>query len=407
MKKNVEEEEIVKEDNTFSLPEVLTVMVICIALGLFIGGFVVNNRNYNTEEVGPKIDFNEMTGLYDDIKTNYYGEYTEASMRDNTILGLLSSLKDPYAKLITGDSAIIYREDLESEYVGIGVILEETEDYEYPRVKEIIKLSPASKSDIKIGDYIIKVGDKDIKDLSIERIYLLTKGGTRGDKIKITTRRIENEEAKDKNLTISKEIVSTPSISVNYIDKEDKKIAEIVIKAFSKNTYAEFKKAYDDIKKEKCAGLIIDVRDNGGGLISSASNITSMFLDKNKVIYISKKNEKTEKIYSKDDKIIDIPTVLIVNERTASGSEVLVTALKENLDVKIVGKTTYGKNTLQKLHKLNDGALVKFTIGEWLTSKGNNLSENKIIPDIIVDNDIDVVNNSENDRQLIEAIKLF
>ena len=398
-------EEIKNSDNTFTLPEVLIVMVICIALGLFIGGFVVNNRNY--VDANPKIDFNEMTGLYDDIKANYYGEYTENSMRDNTIMGLLSSLKDPYAKLITGDTAITYREDLESEYVGIGVVLEREEEGQYPTVKEIYKLSPASKVDVKVGDYIIKVGNTDVKDKTIEEIYLMIKGGTRGDKIKITFKRIEKNEAKYKNLTISKEIISTPSLSVNYIDKEDRKIAEIVIKAFSKNTFAEFKKAYEDITKEKCSGLIIDLRDNGGGFISSASNIASMFLDKNEIIYISKKNDKTEKVISKDERKITLPTVIIVNEYTASGAEVLATSLKENLDVIVVGNATYGKNTLQKIHKLNDGSLVKFTIGEWLTSKGMSVSENKLVPDVIIDNVEVKDKNGENDLQLIEAIKQF
>lgn len=392
------------EKASFSLPEVLVVMIICIVFGLLIGGFVVGNRNYNAEN-NPKIDFNEITGLYDDIKANYYGEYTESSMRDNTVNGILSSLKDPYAKLITGDIATIYVEDLESEYVGIGVVLEK--ENSYPKITKIYDLSPASKSDIKIDDEIIKIEGEDILDKSLAEIYLLLKGGARGDKIKITTRRYDEEEAKDKELTISKEIITVPSVSVNYIEKDDKKIAEVVIKTFSKYTYKEFTNIYKDIKKEKCSGLIIDVRDNGGGYLSSASNITSLFLEKNKIIYISKKNKKEEKVLSTNGKEIDIKTVLLVNEGTASGSEVLATSLKENIDVKIVGTTTYGKNTLQKIHKLKDGAVVKFTIGEWLTSSGKNISENKITPDVVVRNQNGVKNNSEQDKQLIEALKLF
>ena len=405
MKKDKEEENI-KEKATFSLPEVLIVMIICIVFGLLIGVFVVNNRNYNAEN-NPKIDFNEITGLYDDIKANYYGEYTDSSMRDNTVNGILSTLKDPYAKLITGDIATMYVEDLESEYVGIGVVLEKESAESYPKITKIYDLSPASKTDIKIDDEIIKIEDKDILDKSISEIYLLLKGGTRGDKIKITTRRYEEEEYKDKDLTISKEIITVPSVSVNYIEKDDKKIAEIVIKTFSKYTYKEFNNIYKDIKKEKCSGLIIDIRDNGGGYLSSASSITSLFLEKDKIIYISKKNNKEEKVLSTNDKEIDIKTVLLVNEGTASGSEVMASSLKENIDVKIVGTTTYGKNTLQKIHRLKDGAVVKFTIGEWLTSSGKKISEEKIVPDVVVRNPKGVKNNSEQDKQLIEALKQF
>ena len=401
MSKNIKE----NESASFSLPEVLTVMVICIIFGLLIGGFVVNNRNYNAENY-PKIDFNEITGLYDDIKANYYGEYNDNSMRDNTVLGILSSLNDPHAKLITGELANTYVEDLESEYVGIGVTLSKEND-DYPKVSFIYDLSPASKKDIKIDDYLIKIGKDDVKEKTLTDIYALLKGGTRGDKIKITTRRIIEEEPKDQEFEISKEIITIPSVSVNYIQKDDKKIAEVIITTFSKNTYKEFNNIYKDIKKEKCDGLIIDIRDNGGGYLSSASSITSLFLEKDKVIYISKKKDKEEKIKSTNDKVINLKTVLLVNEGTASGSEVLATSLKENIDVKIVGTETYGKNTLQKIHRLKDNAVVKFTIGEWLTSKGNSISEIKLVPDIVVKNSNGVKNNSENDKQLIEALKLF
>ena len=397
-KKKIEIEEIEEDDGKteFSLIEVIIIMIICIVFGLLIGGYIARQKRYAVNDEH-KIDFNEINGLYEDIKNNYYGEYTPSSFRDNTVNGMLSSLEDPYARLITSEEANKYTEDLESEFIGIGIVLENTEG-EFLKVKEVYKASPAEKSGMKVGDIFIKVDDKDLTGMSIEEVISLIKNGNRGDKVKVTVKR----DDKDIDITISKDIITTPTVEYNIINKEDKKIANIIISNFSKNTFVEFKETYEDIKKKKVDGIILDLRDNGGGYLSSASLVTSMFLDKDKVIYIEKKKDKEEKIYSKDDRIVKEKTVILMNKGTASGSEILISALKINNDVTLVGSTTYGKNTIQKIHRLKDGAIVKFTVGEWFKANEKNVLEEPLNPDKTVS-----VCDNGSDAVLDEALKLF
>ncbi len=397
-KKKLEEDKIVENNNEkteFSLIEVIIIMIICIVFGLLIGGYIVSQKKYNSNDEH-KIDFNEINGLYEDIKNNYYGEYAETSFRDNTVNGMLSSLKDPFARLITNEEAEKYQEDLESEFIGIGVTITTNSDG-LPVVMEVFKASPAEKSGMKENDIFIKVDDKDLNGMPLEETISLIKKGNRGDKVKITVRR----EDKDIDITISKDIITTPTVSYSIANKDEKKIAKIVISNFSKNTFVEFKDIYNEIKKEKVDGIILDLRGNGGGYLSSASLVASMFLDKDKVIYIEKIKDKEEKIFSKDERIIKENTVILIDGGTASASEILASALKINNGVQLVGNTTYGKNTIQKIHKLKDGALVKFTIGEWFNANEKSVLEEPIHPD----KPVNYVEGT--DAVLNEAIKLF
>ena len=229
------------------------------------------------------------------------------------------------------------------------------------------------------------------------KLFHLLKKGNRGDKVKITVRR----EDKDIDITISKDIITTPTVSYSIANKDEKKIAKIVISNFSKNTFVEFKDIYNEIKKEKVDGIILDLRGNGGGYLSSASLVASMFLDKDKVIYIEKIKDKEEKIFSKDERIIKENTVILIDGGTASASEILASALKINNGVQLVGNTTYGKNTIQKIHKLKDGALVKFTIGEWFNANEKSVLEEPLHPD----KPVNYVEGT--DAVLNEALKLF
>jgi carboxyl-terminal processing protease len=233
--------------------------------------------------------------------------------------------------------------------------------------------------------------------MPLEETISLIKKGNRGDKVKITVRR----EDKDIDITISKDIITTPTVSYSIANKDEKKIAKIVISNFSKNTFVEFKDIYNEIKKEKVDGIILDLRGNGGGYLSSASLVASMFLDKDKVIYIEKIKDKEEKIFSKDERIIKEKTVVLIDGGTASASEILASALRINNDAQLIGTTTYGKNTIQKIHKLKDGALVKFTIGEWFNANEKSILEEPLTPD----KEVTYVDGS--DMALTEALNMF
>ena len=403
--KKEKKEKVVREEKDktqFSLVEVIVIMIICIIFGLLIGGYIVSQRRANLNEEH-RIDFNEINGLYEDINRNYYGEYTSNSFRDNTVKGMLSYLDDPYARLITSEETIDYMESLESEFIGIGMEITKLETDEYAKVTKIYSNTPADRGGLKENDLIIKVDKKDLTGLSIDEVIKSIKGGSRGDKVKLTLKRGEKTIEKE----LSKEIITLPTVDHKIIEKDDKKIGEIIISNFSKNTYSEFKIAYEELKKEKVDGLIIDLRDNGGGYLTAAAKVTSMFLDNNKVIYIEKKKDKEEKILSHDERTIKDKVVILINGGTASGSEIMASSLKMNADATLVGTNTYGKNTIQKIHTLKDDALVKFTVGEWLTSEGQTIKDDKVKPDVVVEDNTCCERNSETDEVLKQALKIF
>ena len=403
--KKEKKEKVVREEKDktqFSLVEVIVIMIICIIFGLLIGGYIVSQRRANLNEEH-RIDFNEINGLYEDINRNYYGEYTSNSFRDNTVKGMLSYLDDPYARLITSEETIDYMESLESEFIGIGMEITKLETDEYAKVTKIYSNTPADRGGLKEDDLIIKVDKKDLTGLSIDEVIKSIKGGSRGDKVKLTLKRGEKTIEKE----LSKEIITLPTVDHKIIEKDDKKIGEIIISNFSKNTYSEFKIAYEELKKEKVDGLIIDLRDNGGGYLTAAAKVTSMFLDNNKVIYIEKKKDKEEKILSHDERTIKDKVVILINGGTASGSEIMASSLKMNADATLVGTNTYGKNTIQKIHTLKDDALVKFTVGEWLTSEGQTIKDDKVKPDVVVEDNTCCERNSETDEVLKQALKIF
>ena len=403
--KKEKKEKVVREEKDktqFSLVEVIVIMIICIIFGLLIGGYIVSQRRANLNEEH-RIDFNEINGLYEDINRNYYGEYTSNSFRDNTVKGMLSYLDDPYARLITSEETIDYMESLESEFIGIGIEITKLETDEYVKITKIYSNTPADRGGLKEDDLIIKVGKKDLTGLGLDEVIKSIKGGSRGDKVKLTLKRGEKTIEKE----LSKEIITLPTVDHKIIEKNDKKIGEIIISNFSKNTYSEFKIAYEELKKEKIDGLIIDLRDNGGGYLTAAAKVTSMFLDNNKVIYIEKKKDKEEKILSHDERTIKDKVVILINGGTASGSEIMASSLKMNADATLVGTTTYGKNTIQKIHTLKDDTLVKFTVGEWLTSEGQTIKEDKVKPDVLVEDNTCCERNSETDEVLKQALKIF
>lgn len=403
--KKEKKEKVVREEKDktqFSLVEVIVIMIICIIFGLLIGGYIVSQRRANLNEEH-RIDFNEINGLYEDINRNYYGEYTSNSFRDNTVKGMLSYLDDPYARLITSEETIDYMESLESEFIGIGMEITKLETDEYAKVTKIYSNTPADRGGLKEDDLIIKVDKKDLTGLSIDEVIKSIKGGSRGDKVKLTLKRGEKTIEKE----LSKEIITLPTVDHKIIEKDDKKIGEIIISNFSKNTYSEFKIAYEELKKEKVDGLIIDLRDNGGGYLTAAAKVTSMFLDNNKVIYIEKKKDKEEKILSHDERTIKDKVVILINGGTASGSEIMASSLKMNAEATLVGTNTYGKNTIQKIHTLKDDALVKFTVGEWLTSEGQTIKDDKVKPDVVVEDNTCCERNSETDEVLKQALKIF
>ena len=380
-KKEEPKEKIKDEDsNKFSPGEVIIVMILSLILGLVLGGFVVSTR-YSSK--GVKNVEGDVNYIFDNISKDFYGEYDKKKLNENSIYGMLNSLNDPYATYISKEDVKTYNENLEGEFVGIGVeILQEENNY--PVVQKVFEGGPSEKAGVQVNDVIVKVEGEDIAGLNINDIVSKIKINKPGSKVKITVRR----EEQDIELEIERARVISESVSVSFENRNNRNIAIVSISSLTKNTFSEFKKAYEKIKKENADGIILDLRNNTGGYMSAAKNIASMFLDKNSVIYKTESKGGKEVIKDYDKQEIKLETVIVVNCSTASGAEMLAATLSENLGFKVVGGTTYGNGRIQKVYELNNGAFVKFTTARWLTPNGVDIEGNGVsIDEIVTDED--------------------
>lgn len=386
-----------KEHNSFKLWEVVVVMIVTLLVGLFIGSYATYSK-YGSDNVNySPYELKEVHSVYKNIMLDYYKKVDQGKLNDYAILGMLYSLGDNYAALIDKYDGQRLDEDLNGNFIGLGVeiIGKENGDIE---VVSVFKDSAAFKNDIKVGDIILEVNSKPYNASTINEMTYKIKNSKVGDTVEFTIKR-GNETLKKK---VTLEQVELESVSYTTHINGDKKVGVITISKFALNTYEQFDDAYKKLKEQGVQSLVIDLRNNAGGYLSSASKVLSLFLNKGDVIYQRSSSDVVEKVLNDSDKKITIPVVLLVNENTASSAEIFVSSLVDNLGVTVVGTKTYGKGTIQKLYELSDGRYVKFTVQEWLSAKGKKVDGVGIIPDVLVQVD----KNANFDNQLTKAIEV-
>lgn len=342
--------------------------------------------------------------FYNFINKNYIGEIDEKKMLESAIKGYVDGLGDEYSEYITKDEMKSYLEDTTGKYVGIGVYITNNKETNQIVVLLPIEGSPAEEAGIQPGDIITKVNDVEYTGEQLNEASAILKG-KEGTKAKIEILR------KDEVLNLE---VERRNIKVNHIKSEvlEGKIGYIQINSFDEGTAKEFKQNWNDLKSKNVSSLIIDLRNNGGGIVDEAIKIADMMTKKDQILLITtgkNEDEKTEK--AKNDKEIEIPIVFLINENTASASEILAEAVKENNEnVKIVGKNSYGKGVIQTIFSLTDGSGIKLTTNEYYTPKHNKINKIGIKPDVEVELPTDetiYTVKRENDTQLKKAIEVL
>ena len=339
----------------------------------------------------------KLSAIRNKIDSEYIGEIDENALIEGAIKGYVSGLNDVYSEYLTVEEMQEFTENTVGEYVGIGVyITKDTENNEVV-VYGTIPNSPAQEAGLKTGDIIREVDgteyNGDDYDIITDKIK-----GKEGTKVKLLIIR-DGEE-------ISLE-VERKNIEVEHVTSQvlDNNIGYIYISSFEGNTKNQFEKAYDELEKNGITSLIIDIRNNGGGIVDEALGIAELMTDKNDTLLIEKDKEGNE-IVTKDKKI-DMPIILLVNEYSASASEILAGILKENVDnATLIGNKTYGKGVIQTLYPLSDNSGLKITTDEYFTPNHNEINKVGIEPDIKIDDylytgELDL----ENDTQLKRAIE--
>lgn len=385
----------------FSLSEMLAITVISILIGVLLG----SNILYHSENISVSNNSEELEEFittYNNISKNYYDRIEKKDLLNAAIKGMINSLNDPYSEFLENEDSTTFNESVDGEYVGIGVTV--SYDGTSFKIEEMSDASPAKKAGLEIGDQIIEVADKKVQDLSLNELSKLIKG-KRGTKVKIKV--LRGEEEKEFNVKRSK--ISIPSVTSKVIKKDTQKIGYITIEIFSSNTDKEFEKILEKLESKKIDSLIIDVRDNPGGHLLQVTNILELFMPKDKVLYQIEKKQAIKKIKdtTKDYRKYDI--VVLINNSSASASEILASSLKESYKAKLVGLKTYGKGTVQNAYELSDGSTLKYTTQKWLTAKGEWINQIGVSPDYEVSLSDEYYENptEENDNQLQKAIEIL
>lgn len=338
------------------------------------------------------------------IEKKYIGTIDENKMIESAIKGYVEGIGDEYSEYITAEEMKEYMEETNGKYVGIGIYIANNIETNQIVVLMPMKDSPAEEAGIKAGDIITKIDGVEYKgeDLTKASNALKQEEGT---KVKIEILRDEEKIELE---------VERRTIKINHIESEiiDDNIGYMQISTFDDGCYEEFEQKLEELKSKNVKSLIIDLRNNGGGIVEEAINIADLFVEKDKTLLITTGKDEQEQITkAKKGKTIDIPVVILVNENTASASEILAAAIKENCDkVNIVGKTTYGKGVIQTIFTLTDGSGLKLTTNEYFTPNHNKINKAGIKPDIEVEfpeEESIYTIEQEKDTQLQKAIEIL
>lgn len=370
-----------------------TGIVFGMALLFFINSIVTNSsliyRRFVLKELTQKQKIAEIQKIVD---TYYVNKYDKKFMEENMYKMMVASLKDPYSYYMTKEEYKQFKENTEGNYVGIGITVNLTED-EKILINQVFEGSPAKESGLKKGDKITKV-DGEIVNLENYQDIVSNIKGEEGTSVKLTIYR--EKENKTFDLDIVRRSLDVPTVEHKMLEDN---IGYIKITQFDGVTYEQFNKAFNNLSNAE--GLIIDLRDNPGGLLVTVNKITDMLVPEGNITYIEDKNGNRE-YHKSDANYYNKPLVIIVNENSASASEVLTGAVKDFGVGKIVGETTYGKGVVQNTFNLADGSGVKVTIAKYYTPSGVCIDNTGIEPDYKVEN----LENNSQDLQLEKAIEV-
>ena len=376
---------VITEKRTRSSVYKIIMLVILVAFVTFIITTIGFYQYFTNSDNGKKFmittsskEGNEIANSisqYKSIIDKYYlGEVDEEKLKEGAIKGYIEGLDDPYTEYISKEDMEEYLDDTMGNFVGIGIYMVKDEATNRIKVLAPIKGSPAEKAGVLAGDIIISVNDEEFTGDQFSVISTKIKG-EEGSTVKLKVLRGKEE----KEFEIKREKIVVNPVEGKVIENN---IGYIAFSSFDENTSEEFKKKYEELASQGIKSLIIDLRNNGGGIVDEALEIADYFVEKDTVLLYEvdkDNNEKVEK--AKDGVLINMPTIVLTNENTASSSEILAGALKDLGKAKIVGTKTYGKGVIQSLLTLSDGSGIKITSEEYLTPNKTKINKVGIEPD--------------------------
>ncbi len=386
-----------KNKNGFSLITVIVIICISSIISAITSGIIVNNSyrtnngvNYNSF-VSDK-DLNSFLDVYKTILDNYYESVDKKEMINSAINAMLNYVGDPYTTYMTTEEKEDLAERLEGTYKGIGIAINGT------KIETVTPNSPAEKAGLLAGDFLLAVDNEDVTEYDSKTIASLIKNT---NKKNVTIKVLRGEEEKEFTIDLKELILTAETHKV----VEGTSIGYIYLSIFSNNIAEQFTTAYEDLQNQGIDRLIIDVRDNAGGYLDGAEKIASKILTKDKLIYSLQSKDSKKDYYDQTEEAFSIPIVVLINENSASASEILAAALKDSYGATLIGTRSYGKGKVQQTYTLDDGSMAKYTSAKWLRPNGECIDSVGILPDILVELELGENQEVITDTQYNKAVE--
>lgn len=372
---------------------------------LVLGGIILLISSigflHKGKQIGAVTDQNveKMTYFQELLQTYYYEDVTEEELADGVLYGLMETVGDPYTCYYSAEEMEDLTADIEGIFHGIGAYLEMDYDAGYAKISGIIEGTPASQSDIKVGDYVVKVDGVDTYEMTLTDVVAMIRGDA-GTQVVLTL----NRGGEELEVTVTRQNIETPTVEYELLEND---IAYITVTEFDDITPAQFSEALTQMETDNAKGLILDLRGNPGGSLAAVVEMCEMILPEGMIVYTEDKYGQRSEYRCKGENELDIPMVVLIDGGSASASEIMAGAIKDYGTGTLVGTTTYGKGVVQKIFTYEDGSAAKITVSKYYTPNGYNIHGVGIEPDVEVEFDADLYLDEERDNQMEKAIEVM
>lgn len=339
------------------------------------------------------------------LESFYFDEVDDETVLDNICKAYLDSYGDKYTVYFDHDEYNSLLESSSGSFVGIGVLVSKNEDGTI-KAEKVYDGSPAQKGGVKDGDFIISIDGISVTDEDLDASVARIKG-EKGTQVTIEVKRKDGGAVQ--KLVLERDVVEYEMVFSEMLEND---IGYIEISQFADVTFEQFKEAYDDCLSKGAKGIVIDVRDNPGGLLTSVCDTLDMLVPDGLLVYTEEKDGKRTDYKGKNSAEAEVPLVVLVNENSASASEIFAGCLQDYKKATIVGTTTFGKGIVQSVIGLNDGTAIKFTTSKYFTPLGQDIHGNGVKPDVVIEYDFEAVSGKEeitykDDNQVMKAIEVL
>jgi carboxyl-terminal processing protease len=356
------------------------VVLVVFGLGYGVGAGIISWKQHNpvSGNLPNKLDYSSVNQVYQSIKDNYDGKLTEAQLEDGLKHGLAASTNDPYTVYFTPKEAKEFNQQLNNSFSGIGAQLGQDKDKNVQVIAPIEGL-PADKAGLKAGDLIVRINGTSTSGMSLDDAVSRIRG-PKGTKVAL---QVVRDKSQTLTLTITRDNITLPSVKTRILDGN---VGYLQLTDFANDTAGLTQQAANEFRGKNVSGIILDMRNNGGGYLDAAEKISSLWLKPGQKILDEKHGTEVIDTMTAtgDNPLNGIPTVILVNGGTASAAEITAGALHDNGAAYIIGEKTYGKGVVQQLINFRDDSQLKVTIASWYRPNGQNINKKGITPDKIL-----------------------